>query len=140
MIVVIIITSIVVGMAFSVLSLVQKHMYNIQDNFNKNAELNKLEQSLWMDFNRYSKIEYNTIDNKLIFTTEIDSISYRFTTDYIIKGVDTFSIQLQNKLFFFDGNQVETEQIDAIKLKTSKTFLNQHLFVFKENGANLFMN
>ena len=42
MIVVLIITSIVIGMAFSVLRLVQKHMGGIQDNFNRSTELNRL--------------------------------------------------------------------------------------------------
>ncbi len=140
MIVVVIITSIVIGMAFSVLSLVQKHMYSIQNNFNKNTELNKLEQFLWIDFNRYSNIKFNVNYNELIFTSEMDSISYKFTTDYIIKNLDTINIQLQNKSFFFDGEKIIKGQIDAIEIEASKAFQNQRLFVFKQNDATLFVN
>ena len=140
MIVVIIITSIIVGMAFSVLSMVQKHMSSIQNNLTKNTELNKLEQALSIDFNRYSNIKYNKIDNELIFTSEMDTVSYEFTEDSILKNLDTFNIQLQNKTFFFNGNKVHNGEIDAINIETSKTFQNQQLFVFKQNDATLFMN
>ncbi len=140
MIVVIILTSLIVGMAFSVLSLVQKHMHGIQNNFNKNTELNILEESLWLDFNRYFKIKYNAFEDVLIFVTEMDSVKYQFTETYIIKHTDTFNIQLQQKTFYFDGNSVQKGQVDAIKLETSKDMQNQSLFIFKQNDATLFMN
>lgn len=140
MIVVIILTSIVVGMAFSVLTLVQKHMASIQDNFNKNTELNKLEQTLWLDFSRYSAIKHNELDDTLIFTTEMDSIGYQFTSEYIIKDMDTFNIQLQQKSFYFDGSIIQNGQVDAIKLEASKGIQSQSLFIFKQNDATLFMN
>ena len=140
MIVVIILTSIVVGMAFSVLILVQKHMSGIQDNFNKNTELNMFEQTLCLDFNRYPEIEYNVINDALIFTSEVNTTTYKFTAVYIIKELDTFNISVHNKLLFFDGNKTTNGQVDAIKLEASKTFQNQPLFVFKQNDANQFMN
>lgn len=140
MVVVLILTSIVIGLAFSVLSLVQKHMAGIQHNFINNTELNKLEQSLSLDFNRYSKIEYDALEEKLKFKNDIDSISYKFHETYIVKELDTFYIQLQNKTLFFDGNKAETGIIDALKLETSKTMQNQLLFIFKENDATPFMN
>ena len=140
MVVVLILTSIVVGLAFSVLSLVQKHMASIQQNFIKNTELNKLEQSLWIDFNRYSNITYDPLEDEIKFTNAIDSISYQFKDTYIIKATDTFHVQLQSKILFFDGNKVETGPIDALKLETSKALQNQHLFIFKENDATPFIN
>lgn len=140
MIVVLILTSIVVGLAFSVLTLVQKHMSTIQNNFSNNIELNKLEQSLWLDFNRYSKIEYKTLEEEVVFTNEIDSIAYQFHDLYVVKDIDTFHIQLQNKMFYYNGNQIENGLIDALKLETSKTSQNQHLFIFKENDATPFLN
>ncbi len=140
MIVVIILTSIVVGMAFSVLTLVQRHMSGIQNNFNKNTELNILEQSIWLDFNRYSEIEYNMINDELIFTSDVKTTTYKFATDYIVKELDTFNISTHNKLLFFDGDKTTNGRVDAIKFETSKTFQNQPVFVFKQNDANQFMN
>ncbi len=140
MVVVLIITSIVIGLAFSVLSLVQKYMGSIQNNFNKNMELNKLEQSLSLDFNRYSNIRYDYLEQIIIFKNEIDSTIYQFGETFIIKEIDTFNIQLQNKQVFFDGKNVEQGNVDAIKLETTKVFQNQKLFFFKENDATHFVN
>ena len=74
MIVVLILTSIVIGLAFSVLNLVQKQMSAIQDNYNKSLELNKLETALWLDFNRYSDIRFNELDNELSAILNVSSI------------------------------------------------------------------
>ena len=115
-------------------------MAGIKSNFIKNTELNKLEQSLWLDCNRYSNITYDALDDELKFTNNMASVSYQFKDTYIIKATDTFYVQLQSKTLFFDGNKVETGDIDAIKLVTSKTFQNQQLFIFKDNDATPFMN
>jgi len=112
MIVVLILSSIVVGLAFSVLNLVQKHMMSIQQNYNNTTILNKLETSLWLDFNRYSKIEYNILENELKFSTAMDSVTYQFSDTHIIKGTDTFAVPLQQKQVFFDGEVIISGQID----------------------------
>ncbi len=140
MVVVLILTSIVVGLAFSVLLLVQKHMTSIQINFIQKTELNKLEQSLWIDFNRYSNITYDALEDEITFINAMDSINYQFHEQYIVKALDTFYIPIHNKTFFFNGNNIEIGPIDAIKLETSKIMQNQHLFVFKKNDATLFIN
>jgi len=140
MIVVLILTSIVVGLAFSVLNLVQKQMSAIQNNYNKSLELNKLETSLWLDFNRYSDIRFNELDNELLFSNELDSISYTFNEQSIIKEQDTFLIKLDSKQFYFDGIPSTSYKADAIKLITSKEFLNRELFIFKKNDATAYMD
>lgn len=139
-IVVIILTSIVVGLSFSVLTLVQKHMYGIQNNFNRNTALSKLEQSLWLDFNTYSRVTYNVSNNKLVFNTEIDAVTYDFTNTNIVKGKDTFDIVCEKKTFFLNGSQVKHGYIDALKLEMSKTFQNKRIFIFRQNDATFFMN
>lgn len=140
MVVVIILTSIIVGMAFAILTLVQRHMNGIRDNFEKQTELNKLEQALALDFNRYNGIAYNDFEDNLSFTTEMDSITYTFTKEHIIKDRDTFKIPIHGKQLYFDGNKVGHGPIDAIKLETSKAFQNQYLFIFKQNDATQFMD
>ncbi|SFJ00102.1 PulJ/GspJ family protein [Olleya namhaensis] len=139
MIIVLILTSIVVGLAFSVLSLVQKHMSSIQENYNNTTVLNKLETALWLDFNRYNRIVFDTLENELKFVTALDSVSYKFHENYIIKGQDTFNITLENKVFYFVTETVEDGRIDALKLETTKVLQNQQLFVFKQNDASTFM-
>ena len=139
MIIVLILTSIVIGMAFTVLTLVHKQMLGIQANFQKTTELRLFEQSLWLDFNRYNRIEYDNVENVLNFKSEIDSVSYKFVEKVIIKNFDSFLIPLKLKTFYFDGKQVEKGLVDAIKLETDKELQGKHLFVFRKNDATLFM-
>lgn len=140
MIIVLILTSIVIGLAFSVLELVQKHMSAIQVNYNRNLELNSIETTLWLDFYKYPNIVYDSNENELNFSTELDSISYKFIDELIIREQDTFPLFFQNKLFYFNGELTQGQNIDAIKFEASEKFKNQLLFVYKYNDANTFMN
>jgi type II secretory pathway component PulJ len=136
MIVVLIITSIIVGLAFTVLTLVQKQMLAIQRNFNNETELNLLEHSLRIDFNRYHKITYDNVEEKLHFKSEIGQKTYNFKDDYVVKDQDTFKLKILEKHVFFDGNIKTNGEIDAVKLKTN----NSQLFIFKTNDATSYLN
>ncbi|MEM9650388.1 MAG: prepilin-type N-terminal cleavage/methylation domain-containing protein, partial [Bacteroidota bacterium] len=50
MLVVLLLTVIVVGLAFSVLNLVQRQMSGIESNYARNTAFDQLKQSLWVDF------------------------------------------------------------------------------------------
>ena len=140
MVVVLILTAIVVGLAFSVLSLVQKQMRAIQSNYSSNLELNKLETSLWLDFNRYSKITFNDDDNEMKFSSEIDSITYMFNEKTVIKANDTFPLAIKSKQVYFDGELIDNGAIDAIKLELDQASQNKKLFICKRNDAAQYMN
>jgi hypothetical protein len=140
MIIVLILTSIVVALAFSVLGLVQKHMRLVQDNYVRNSEISLLKSTLWMDFNRYPNIYYNSSEDKLNFMTELDSISYRFTDNVVIREQDTFKVFFKNKQLYFNGEITNKSKVDAIKLEMSEEFQSRYLFVYKLNDANTFMN
>jgi prepilin-type N-terminal cleavage/methylation domain-containing protein len=138
-IVVLILISIVVALAFSVLSLVQKHMRSIEENLKEHTIINKLEVSLSLDFNRFSRINYNDFQQELQFYNEIDTLHYQFNKDYIIKELDTFKIQLQNKHFYFEGEVKQNGDIDAMKLTVSNNN-NKFIFVYKQNDATSFID
>ncbi|WP_241974259.1 hypothetical protein [Winogradskyella wandonensis] len=139
--VVLILTVIVVGLAFSVLSLIQKQMYSIQSNFEQSSEINRLEMALQIDFHSYSEIRLDSQLDELKFKTETDSIYYKFSTDNIIREKDTFNISIFQKSLFFNGETInDSGLVDAIKLQTSKDTQVQPIFVFKQNDASQFMN
>lgn len=140
MIIVLILTSIVVGLAFTVLGLVQKQMAAIQVNFNHTLELNKLETELWLDFNRFPSIHFNDLEDRLLLKNEIDSVSYLLSESYIVRMKDTFPVQLESKQLYFDGLGSTTGPIDAVKLITSKAFQNRELFIYVKNDATVYMN
>ncbi|EDP71902.1 hypothetical protein FBALC1_12412 [Flavobacteriales bacterium ALC-1] len=140
MVIVMIISTIVIGIAFTVLSLVQRHMWSIQQNFNLNTEFNRIEQALWIDTNRYNTINFNAIENEIKFRSEIDSTIYRFKLDYVLKDRDTFHITIKEKTVFFDGNKVSKGVIDALRLQLPKQYKAQSIFVFKSNDATQFID
>ena len=138
--IVLLLTSIVVGLAFTVLGLVQKQIEAMQVNFNNTLELNKLETQLWLDFHRFPSIRLNASDGKLLLKNELDSVSYTLSEAFIIREKDSFSIELKNKYFYFDGKPVTTNSIDAMKLITTKAFQNRELFIYVDNDATVYMN
>lgn len=138
MMVAIVITLLVVGMAFSVLSLVQRHMNGISYNLNNATRLDVLEQALWIDFNQFEKVQYK--NDELLFKNEIDSITYRIQNEKIIRTIDTFDIQLQDFELLLDGKKVNSGFINSVKLITGKESQNKILFVYKKNDATLYMN
>lgn len=139
-IIVLILTSIVVGMAFSVLFLVQKQMSGIQTNYKHQMEIRKLETILNLDFNRYNKITIDEVQGQILFKSEKDSVKYQMSSSLVIKELDTFKIQIENANYFLKGEKIANGEIDAIKLEFGKEFLNQKIFVFKYNDAAISMN
>ncbi len=135
LLVVLIITTIVISLAFTVLQLVQNQLYAIKTNYTNSITLTTLETSLWLDFNRYNDIQFNIEIQELQFKNALDSVSYHFLEQQIIKAQDTFNIPLQNKILYFDGKVTKGKKVDAIKLITNQNFQNQQLFIFKKNDA-----
>lgn len=140
MMVVLAITTIVVGMAFSVLNLVQKQMGTIEGIYEVKLEANKLRQSLWIDFNRYSYAHFDERKNQLYFSNELEEKIYTITEDQFATEKDTFDIALDFKQFYFNNQEQQAGEIDAIELKTSKETGYQQIFVFKENAPATYIN
>ena len=139
MIVVVILTSIVVGLAFTILNLVQKQMLGAQKNYGLHSELSLLKQSLWIDMHRYPQAKYNNTNQTLTFLSEVDSVSYNFQDQNIIKDIDTFNLNLNSKSFFYKGKEVNSGTIDAIKLTLLKD-KESLFFIYKQNDATAYMN
>lgn len=140
MLVVLLITAIVIGMAFSILNLVQRQMQGIEGNYERNTELNLLEQSLWIDFNQFDGIWYDAEKNELLFANELREIKYAIEDKMVIKELDTFQIQLTATKFYFKGVLQSTGEIDALNIQTAKKYGSQKVFVFKKNAATSYLN
>lgn len=140
MVIVMIISTIVIGLAFTVLSLVQRHMWSIQKNFSLNTEFNRLEQALWIDTNNYNTINYNETEHALKFKSAIDSTVYQFKPNFVLKDRDTFNITIEQQTFFFNGVEIVKGKVDALRLELPKKFKDQSIFVFKHNDASQFID
>jgi prepilin-type N-terminal cleavage/methylation domain-containing protein len=140
LLVVMIITAIVVGMAFSVLRLVQKQIHTIETNFEKTSSLALFEQKLWQDFNELSVIEYNENKNTLLMESEMDTVLYSFRENYTLRNVDTLKFKLGINKLFFEGKEVREGNIDAISISGIAELPDYEIFVSKKNDLTLSMN
>lgn len=140
LLIVMIITVIIVGIAFSVLNLVKKEIVVIEKNYRKTTNLLLFEERLWLDFNNYPKIEFSSNENKLFLKSETDTILYQFYDDYVMRNQDTIKSKLDIDKIYFQGNQTKQGEIDAISILGVKELPDYTIFVFKQNDATFFMN
>jgi len=137
MLIVLAISTIVVGLAFAIISLFSKNVRLIQNNYQSSTEMQLFSQQITLDFNRYHQIDYNNLSKELKFSTPLDSVIYKFEEEFVIRDLDTISKAGFNKEFFFLGEQVSSGNIDAMKLNTSN---NNQLFIYKENDGYSYLN
>lgn len=140
MIIVMIITAIVVGMAFSVLRIVQKQIHVIQSNFEKTSALVLFEQKLWQDFNEPRNIIYDSNKQKLIMTSEIDTVTYSFQEKFCMRNLDTIKLRIIPSKRFFRGREINSGCIDAISVLAETELPDYHIFISKKNDLTLYMN
>jgi hypothetical protein len=136
MLVVLIITAIVVGLAFSVLSLIRKQVDNLQSNTDKKIQLDLVKNKLFFDFNKFSNA-YIADKSSYIVRSDMDSSIYFFTENLLISdNDDTLIKNLNDVKFFYKGNEVVIGRIDAIKLVIEeKKDIFTSIFVYKYNDA-----
>lgn len=140
LLVVMILTAIVVGMAFSVLRLVQKQISIIETNFEKTNSLALFEQRLWQDFNEMNRIQFNAKESSLIMESEMDTVVYSFEENYVLRNTDTIKLRLVTNKLFFQGKEVQEGTIDALSISGKAELPDYEIFVSKKNDLTLFMN
>lgn len=137
MLVVLIITAIVVGMAFSVLGLVQKQIRGIEKNFGKTTDLALLEQQLWQDFNGHNSIGFQ--NEKITLISAIDTVQYVFKEGFVLRNNDTIDARLKIDRALYDGTEVKSGSIDAISVSATE-LPDYMIFVYSQSDATLNMN
>ncbi len=135
--VVMVISVIVVGLAFSVLGIVQKNMRNIGENYENKEQIQSFETALTIDFNTFPTAIWDPVENILIVSSPIDKRKYQFYTDSIVTNISNHTVLIKEKLFYFEGKLVQSGNIDAIKLTFHNTKEPHRLFVFKYNDPTI---
>ncbi len=139
MLVVLLLTIIVVGLAFSVLGLVQGQMWDIQNNYEEKTNDNLLKQALWIDFNSNTNATFSSKQATLSFNNEIDGKVYRFYEGYVLRNDDTLRTDFKISKIFYKGVEVSEGFVDALELVKFDE-VPKILFVHKKNTATDFMN
>jgi prepilin-type N-terminal cleavage/methylation domain-containing protein len=139
MLVVLVVSSILISMAFVVVSMVQKQVYLIQKNLSKKQQLHFFEATLLRDFNTHS-VFFQKEENCLLLKNTKDSVRYTFFDDFVIRKTDTIKISFENKKLILDGVIVSEGTIDAIELHLLSSYADAQLFLQKTKDATFYLN
>lgn len=140
LLIVLAISSVVAGLAMTIITIFGRNIQLIQNNYDRNTQQNLFEEQLTMDFNRFNSIDYNFTDHNLILKTPLDSINYIFTGDFIIRELDTILRAENNVRLFYRGNEIKRGPVDGLKFEFNNK-AQDFVFIYKENDAhNLMLN
>ena len=139
MLVVLVISSVVVGLSLTVLNLVQKQVNTINYNNAINTQMQQLERVLTHDFQRCN-LSYNREKNELKCISISDTIIYSFKEDLVLRNTDTLKIPIYKIMMYIDGNAVKESAIDAIEIQLSNESSENKLFISKTKDASFYMN
>lgn len=134
MLVVLAITAIVAGLAFTIITLFSRNMQHIESNFNKGTERNLFRDQLMVDFNRYHTIHYDPMEMTLTFKNPLDSIQYLWEENETLRETDTLLREPMDLELFYAGERVERGAVDALKVSFGDRE-NDYIFIFRENDA-----
>lgn len=134
MLVVLAITAIVAGLAFTIITLFNRNMQHIESNFSKGTERNLFQDQLMVDFNRYPTIDYDPMERSLTLKNPLDSLRYLWEQNETLRGTDTLLREPVDLEFFYAGERMESGTVDAIKI-TFDDWENDYIFIFRENDA-----
>lgn len=137
--VVLVISAIVVGLAFSVLDLVQNNLRAIKENYAATTEVQHFKQQLAIDFNRFHDISYSGPLEELRLKTPLDSIRYTFTGDVFVRNFDTIPVRVDRVEFFFLGNATSGGRVDALKIFLARPS-EEFIFISRMNDAKAYFD
>lgn len=134
LLVVLVITSIVVGIAFSVLNLTRRQIEKINRNKEFETQIKQAELKLSIDINSFSEAK---IEGKNLFLKrETDSIEYQISDDKLIVSQDTLLTNIVKLNYFYKGQEINNGTFDACKITIeSKKNKDTTIFVYKINDA-----
>lgn len=137
--VVLVITAIVIGIAFSVLRLVTKQYNAINASYTYRTEVQQLKQRLLVDVNQSKAMRLNTEEDQLEITGADEMIIYTWNQDQLIRNTDTLTIGITEATFMRNGITVENGAFDGLKLHLNHKGRELALFVAKETDAKSYI-
>ncbi|WP_378185639.1 type II secretion system protein J [Aquimarina sp. W85] len=138
--VVLVLSTIVTGLAFSILNIVQKNMRQIESNYSYQTQLQSLELALTLDFNKYPKAHLEMKDSILVLSSPIEKKQYLFTKDSIITSDQTYNVAYKKAIFYFKGDRVFEGIVDGLQLTFNKTSDDYSIFVFKHTDPGTYFD
>lgn len=131
--IVLVITSIVVGIAFAVLHLVTKQFNTMSNRYDERIQTQKLKQQIAVDLDSGQSIILKDDEEKLqIINDDNLNANYEWAGDYLIRNKDTLSKTLKTIRFYYLGTEVTAGQVDGIELELKSFGRSLRLFTSKK--------
>ncbi len=135
LLVVLTISSLVIGLAYALLAIFNKNLLNIENNYARTTNHRLFEEQINIDFNSYGELWYSQKEKRMIFRSPIDSITYRFEDEVIFRSTDTIYPSNSKLNLYYLGTEVSSGRVDAIKFWTDPE-KDQYFFVSKRNDVS----
>jgi prepilin-type N-terminal cleavage/methylation domain-containing protein len=139
LLVVLVISSIVIALGFSVLNMVRKQVFLIQKNYRKKQTVQTFESVLKRDFNK-GIAKYDSNLDRLIISSNKNDVVYQFLKGIIIREEDTLELLIGKKSFYLDGAKVTSGFIDAVELQFDESFSSKQIFLYQKKDAAYYLN
>jgi Na+-transporting NADH:ubiquinone oxidoreductase subunit NqrC len=134
-----VISSIVVSLSFLALENVQRQVRSINQTFDRQQKILKLERMLAMDLETYQNT-FDKVNNRILFYGKNDTVQYRFLNSKVYRNKDSIELSIQNTVFYLEGNPVTAGKFDALEFQFSDTYNQQGFFLYRRNDAFHFIN
>ena len=136
MIIVLIIASLIVALSFTVLNIVQRNLGDISKQFvDDNSEI-LFQSRLDASFMKYRESYCDSVEQKVIFRNNIDSVTYKLNQYLLITEQDTFKCK---KIYFlFQGDTVSNGAFDAMGCVQEKS--DNKIFSYRINDSKAYLN
>jgi len=132
------ISSIVAGLAFTIVTLFTYNIDIISENYSQKNSLQLVESQLLIDFSTYPEVRLKPSEDKIVFTSPIDSVTYHINDSLLIRESDTLLKTPYMTSYFYSGEDVQTGSMDAVKLSSDDPNI-PYLFISKKQDAKAFM-
>jgi len=129
------ITTIVIGIAFSALTLVTKQYNAMRDAYGYRTTVLQFKQQLLLDFDTAKDIHWEATEEILFIQGATQNISYEWNTDFIVRDTDTLNVGIEEALFLNNGKEVENGYIDGLALDCVTKGKRTRLFVSRKTDA-----
>ena len=136
--VVMIISSMVISLAFTVLKLVYKQTSMIKKTIEMKHNIQVLERLFWKDFNDFGVAELK--EDRLFFKSPMDSVFYKISDNMMIRNNDSIYLVDFSSVFYLDGVINKKGKVDAVKINFEESFSGSDLFVFGYKDASFYLN
>jgi hypothetical protein len=139
LLIVLILTVIAVGIAFSVLRLITYQLGTVKSIYKEQNMIYHFKQQLRYDFDRAIGLYHDVEDEKIYVYTANDTIGYEFSEKQIFRKNVKTSFESVSFMGYSFGNEKEGGQLDAVQFRISINKREISVFARINSSATMYL-